>query len=250
MSFPLGAASCTLKLSRPNADLWVIELCHGVENRLSRLFMSNAILPALQQIEEEWLESSCDGTVIITGNQTQEKFFCNGTIPVHSVPVVRELMAFLLDELFRRMFTYPIPIICAMNGHTFAAGLVLALACDYRVMTSGKAWCCMNEVLFGAPLPATVSAILRAKLPNAVILRKCSLEGYKFTAQDCLSHGIVDELGGGTSSNVLETAIRMADKVKAGAKTGVWGLIKEEIYREVIDTIDESRRVAFTSAKL
>ena len=28
----------------------------------------------------------------------------------------------------------------------FAGGMVLALACDYRIMTSGKGLMCMNEV--------------------------------------------------------------------------------------------------------
>lgn len=28
----------------------------------------------------------------------------------------------------------------------FAGGFLLALCCDFRLMTDGKAWCCMNEV--------------------------------------------------------------------------------------------------------
>jgi hypothetical protein len=36
----------------------------------------------------------------------------------------------------------------ALIGDTvaFAGGFLLALCCDYRLMTDGKAWCCMNEV--------------------------------------------------------------------------------------------------------
>ncbi len=40
----------------------------------------------------------------------------------------------------------PVPVIAAINGHAFAAGFLLALSADYRVMTRGKAWCSMNEV--------------------------------------------------------------------------------------------------------
>ncbi|KZT59165.1 ClpP/crotonase [Calocera cornea HHB12733] len=247
-AFPLGAVLHTLELSHPKPDLWIIELLHGVENRLSRLFMSNAILPALQAIEEEWLENRGNGAVIITGNQSQDKFFCNGLV-LEELQHDKQLTS-VLDQLCRRLFTYPLPIICAMNGHTFAAGLVFALACDYRVMTSGKAWCCMNEVLFGVPLPATVAAILRAKLADASTLRKCSLEGHRFTAQECLACGMVDELADGGSSAVLQAATKIAVKVNMGAKAGVWGLIKEEIYRDVIDTIDEGRLVNLSPAKL
>ena len=43
-----------------------------------------------------------------------------------------------------------VPVIAAINGHAFAGGLMLSLACDYRVMTDGtkrNAWVCMNEVM-------------------------------------------------------------------------------------------------------
>lgn len=43
----------------------------------------------------------------------------------------------------------PVPTVAAINGHCFAAGMMLALACDYRVMTDGSkrnAFLCMNEV--------------------------------------------------------------------------------------------------------
>jgi hypothetical protein len=42
-----------------------------------------------------------------------------------------------------------VPTIAAVNGHCFAGGMVVALSCDYRVMTDGvkrRAWMCMNEV--------------------------------------------------------------------------------------------------------
>lgn len=43
----------------------------------------------------------------------------------------------------------PVPTIAAINGHCYAGGFMLSLACDYRVMTDGtsrNAWLCMNEV--------------------------------------------------------------------------------------------------------
>ena len=43
----------------------------------------------------------------------------------------------------------PVPVIAAINGHIFAGGMVLALSCDYRIMTDGSkrnAWMSMNEV--------------------------------------------------------------------------------------------------------
>ena len=53
---------------------------------------------------------------------------------------------FLKRDQFTRV---PVPTIAAINGHCFAGGFMLALTCDYRVMTDGssrRAWLCMNEV--------------------------------------------------------------------------------------------------------
>lgn len=48
-----------------------------------------------------------------------------------------------------RCLAISVPTIAAINGHCFAAAMMLALCCDYRVMTDGSkrsAWMCMNEV--------------------------------------------------------------------------------------------------------
>lgn len=41
--------------------------------------------------------------------------------------------------VFIDLFTYPKPVVSALNGHTIAGGCILALACDYRLMVAGKA---------------------------------------------------------------------------------------------------------------
>ena len=42
-------------------------------------------------------------------------------------------------SLYRYLFTYPKPLVAALNGHAIAGGCMIALACDYRIMVSGKA---------------------------------------------------------------------------------------------------------------
>ena len=46
------------------------------------------------------------------------------------------------------------PTIALMNGHAFAAGLMLAMFHDYRVMNPHRGFVCLNELEFGAHLPA------------------------------------------------------------------------------------------------
>ncbi len=42
--------------------------------------------------------------------------------------------------------TFPLVTVAAVNGHAFAGGMLLALACDFRIMNSEKGMMSMNEV--------------------------------------------------------------------------------------------------------
>ena len=134
-----------------------------------------------------------------------------------------------------------------MNGHSFAGGFVLALSCDYRVMSDAKkknAWCCMNEasifaclqlscglyclkIHFGAPWPTSLAAVVRTKVPDSRTVRRIALEGHRFTPQEALEAGFIDRIADGSSSeDVLSAARQLAEQKSLNAKTGVWGLIK------------------------
>ena len=52
-----------------------------------------------------------------------------------------------------RLLTFPLVTIAAINGHAFAGGMMLALACDFRIMTSGKGMLSMNEVRYEVKEP-------------------------------------------------------------------------------------------------
>ncbi|EJU04660.1 ClpP/crotonase [Dacryopinax primogenitus] len=214
--FPLGSDIPTVNLSQVQDDTWLIELQNGAENWLSRLCMEEYILPALEAVKTEWSKTKGSGAVIITGNRMQKKIFSNGLVleELGGEPKLFDV----LDRLARCMFTYPLPIICALTGHAFGAGFVFALACDYRVTASKKAWCSLNEVHFGAPLPAIITTILRAKLSDPAALRRCALEGHRYTAQDCVDFGLVDERADRGFEGVLSAAMRMVERIKVRAK--------------------------------
>lgn len=119
-----------------------------------------------------------------------------------------------------------VPTIAAINGHCFAAGAIIALACDYRVMTDGakrNTWMCMNEVDFGAAWPVSFAAIARAKV-SAV--RSFALEGHRFTPSEARDAGLVDEVVSGGTQGVLKRAREIAGEKAPKAREGVWGLIK------------------------
>lgn len=68
---------------------WVIEMHNGDDNRLTDVFLTKALNPALDAVEKHWRENwragvakkdgaLCTGAVIIVGNRKQDKFFSNG----------------------------------------------------------------------------------------------------------------------------------------------------------------------------
>src|SRR5262249_57815980 len=78
-------------------------------------------------------------------------------------------------DLYRYLFLYPKPVVAALNGHTIAGGCMLALACDYRVIVSGKAKISLNEIGFGSSVFAGGVEMLRfwvggANAPNILYL--------------------------------------------------------------------------------
>lgn len=48
--------------------------------------------------------------------------------------------------IMNRLLTFPLVTVASINGHCFAGGMLIALSCDYRLMTTGKGWMSMNEV--------------------------------------------------------------------------------------------------------
>jgi len=263
MKLPSGQPLATL--THPTPTLWVIELHNGADNRLTFHFIDEAVMPLLDQVEKDWRTAyraaqktpdrkGAEGALVIVGNRSQDKFFSNGLdfAGIMSNPVsATTFFPHCFNPLMRRLITFPIPTIAALNGHTFAGGLALALCCDYRVMTDGgkrNAWLCMNEVHFGSGWPLSLAAIMRCKVPDPRTVRKIALEGHRFTPAEALSAGLVDYTVAGGTEGVLAKAQEVAESVQSYPKMGSWGTIKRDLYRDFIEA--SSRDVGGHSAAI
>ncbi|GBE88245.1 ClpP/crotonase [Sparassis latifolia] len=254
MSYPvrLPATRSVVTVTHPTPAIWIIELHNGADSRLTEEFITTALMPSLDVVEKHWREAfravrqtedkkGAEGALIIVGNRSQHKFFSNGLdfAAVNSNPVsTATFFPHVFNPMVRRVLTFPIPVVAALNGHTFAAGMALALCCDYRVMTDGSsrnAWLCMNEVHFGSGWPLTLAAIMRAKVSDPRVLRKVALEGHRFTPQEALQAGLVDHIVKGDTDAVLAKAQEVAESVRSCPTFGAWGVIKRDLYRDVVE---------------
>jgi enoyl-CoA hydratase/carnithine racemase len=68
-----------------------------------------------------------------------------------------------MDACYTLMMQYPMPIIAAINGHTFGNGCVIACASDFRFMRSDRGYFCFPEVDMNIPfIPGLIDVILKA----------------------------------------------------------------------------------------
>ncbi|KAF8222085.1 ClpP/crotonase [Tricholoma matsutake] len=251
MSYPLALPSPQaplLTLTHPKPFLWIIEIHNGHDNRLTSTVLNQGFKPALDAVERDWREqwrtakrnkdkNGGKGAVIIVGRRDQDKFFSNVCI---------RLRIFVKTDLTLELaWNVVVPTIAAINGHCFAGAFMLSLVCDYRVMTDGSkrnAWMCMNEVHFGSSWPLSIAAILRSKVGDHRLQRKIALEGHRFTQKEALEAGLVDHLVTGNTASIVAKAEELAQEVSANAKEGVWGLIKCDLYRDTLESIEKDLR--------
>ena len=123
------------------------------------------------------------------------KLFCPGLDLVGLVEFDRphlERFMHAFGRMLVSLFGLRKPMVAAVSGHAVAGGCILALTADWRVLRSGVS-IGLNEVKVGVPLPLSVSALLRATVPQGALSR-VALLGRNFADEDALAAGLADEL--------------------------------------------------------
>lgn len=144
-----------------------------------------------------------------------------------------------LSQGVRRLFSLSRPVVAAVNGHAIAGGYILAAACDYRIMTSGKGKVGVTELLVGVPFPATAMEILRFHFTDREIQEKV-YSGRLVGAAEALEAGWVDRLT--DPEKVVDEAVELAarwGKVSSSA----FAVTKHHLKRETLERIDRYSNV-------
>lgn len=125
------------------------------------------------------------------------------------------------------------PTIALVNGHAFAGGFMVAMYHDYRLFNPIRGFLCLNELDLGVPLKPAMSSVFRQKL-SPQVYKAMVLEAKRFSAKEALEDGIVDALGGMEELMKFIGERNLTDK----PKTGVYGLLKAEMFRETLGYLD------------
>ena len=126
-------------------------------------------------------------------------------------------------DLYESILHLPKPVVASVSGHAYAAGAVLALACDARVMADGEFGFALNEVNLGIVVPSGFvrMAIAAVGVKNA---REILLEGKTLTPARALEMGLADAVV--KPEAVLEKAIARAREL-AGKPPLAFGAVKQ-----------------------
>jgi len=147
--------------------------------------------------------------VVLTGDG---KFFSNGldldgfaADPASAGAVVSGV-----HRLLGRLLTFPAYTVAALNGHTFAAGAMVACCVDARVMRTDRGFWCLPEVDLGLPLSPAMFAAVTARLPLGTAAEAMNT-GRRYTADEALAAGIVEHVS--DDAGVLPLAVSLAAAV-------------------------------------
>ena len=122
------------------------------------------------------------------------------------------------------------PMVAAINGHSPAGGCVIALACDYRVMSEGQYIIGLNEVPVGITVPNSIFNLYAFWIGQANAHRSL-LEGRLFSPEEALKIGLVDEVV--NSAGILTAAERKIRKYMA-MERNTWEQSKLSIRKDLI----------------
>jgi enoyl-CoA hydratase/carnithine racemase len=210
-------------------NVFVLRMKSG-ENRFNRAFL-DAFHTALDQVEG----SSGPAAMVTVG---EDKFYSNGLdLGWLSGDGSSEASRFIVDLLrfFGRLMAFPVPSVAAMNGHAFAAGAMLALAHDFRVMRADRGFFCLPEVDIKLPLAAGMTAMIRSRTTPQVF-RDAILTGARIGGAQAYDLGIVDEAVAADAvlQRAVERAAILADKDRA-----IYQSLKRGMYGEALALLEK-----------
>ena len=179
------------------------------------------------------IEAAKAGAIVLTG--TGKTFNSGLDVSVVMSLAGDDARAFgeNLMRLMRRLLIGPIPVVAAVNGHAFAAGAFLALACDFRIMREDRGWICISEIDVGVPIGVAMMSILRAKLPARTAV-EAVLTGRRYAASEAIASGFAD--ASAPQQDLLAVAVERAAGL-AAKERGIMARLKKTLWADVAERL-------------
>lgn len=217
---------------------YVVEVADSVAMVRLQVGKTNAINPAFLEAAGAALDKAAAAAIVLTGH---DRFFCSGLDLETLLQFGRSQMLDFMghfDRLLLRLFTWPRPVVVAINGHGIAGGCILALACDVRIMARGDFRAGLNEIEIGLPLTIAALEVARASLPPAH-LETMLYGGQLYDPEELNAKGIVDGLA--NPESILIESLEVAQHLAAKPALA-FAQIKASLRRPFADRIEAAIR--------
>ena len=184
----------------------VLRMAHGKANALD-LELCEALTAQLDDCAR-----SDAGALVVTGDG---RMFSAG---VDLLRIVNDGAAYVrtflpsLNKMLETLFSFPKPVVAAVNGHAIAGGCVMASAADYRMMGREPGRIGIPELLVGVPFPVVPLEIMRFAVPRQY-LQALAYRGLTLTADLAQQHGLVDAVV--DAERLLDEAVAVAESLSA-----------------------------------
>lgn len=209
----------TITLNRPEA--------HNAINAQ----MGEELLQALQQARED-SEVRC---IVLTG---AGKAFCAGQdlkeVPPPPTDFFGQVLRQRYNPLIRMLRSIPKPIIGAINGVAAGAGLGLALATDFRIMSSAARFV---EAFIGIALvPDSGCSFFFTRLLGYARAFEFATLNKPISAEQALQWGLVNVV---VSAEAFPMAVQRLAQTYAQGPTQAYGYVKELLNRSLVASLED-----------
>jgi enoyl-CoA hydratase/carnithine racemase len=204
-------------------DVFVLDL-GADENRFHPDWIA-AVNAALDEVEK-----GAEARALVTA--ATGKFFSNGLDLDWLMANGDKYQEYVVSvqELFARVLSLPLITVAALQGHTFAAGAMLSLAHDFRVMRADRGFWCLPEAEINIPFTRGMSALIQSRLTPQTA-HDAMTTARRYGGRDALAAAIVDRAVPENEVRTAAVEIAAAQTAKAGETLAT---IKSRMYAGVL----------------
>ena len=210
-----------------------VEMCNGANT------MNLKFAEQMHTCLDRVLEESEVTSVILTS--TDEKNFSQGIdlqwmgerFMDGDTEPIKEFM-YLMNDVFKRLLLFPVPVIAAINGHAYGNGAILSCACDFRFMKKDRGFFCFPEVNVSVPFLPGMLAFVRKAVPEP-LFNEMLLSGRRLGAEELAANQVIFKACD-NAETLMEEATAFAATFQK--KRGIFGELKKRKHKEIIRVIE------------
>ena len=212
----------------------IVSMCNST-NRMNKIFAQD-FNRCLDQVESDAQVKSMILTALDEKNFSQgvDVEWIGERLTANQRQDVIDFM-YEMNDVFKRLLLFHVPVIAAINGHAFGNGAILSCACDFRFMRKDKGFFCFPEVDISIPFLPGMIALVRKAIPE-YLFNQMLLSGRRMTAVDLENTNVLVKACENQEDMMQEA---MAFAAGFDKKPGIFRELKRRIHKDVLRIMDE-----------